>query len=60
MLKIRIESDQLKAELEKVKSRVRNLSAFHRQVTRPFFSDNSGSPITGQGSVSEQVGSWLL
>ena len=36
MLKIRIESDQLKTELEKVKSRVRNLSAFHRQVTRPF------------------------
>ena len=36
MLKIRIESDQLKAELDKVKARVRNLSAFHRQVTRPF------------------------
>ena len=36
MLKVRVETDQFKAELAKVKSRVRNLSEFHRQVTRPF------------------------
>ena len=36
MLKIRLESSDLKAHLAKIKSRVADISEYHRQVTRPF------------------------
>ena len=36
MLKIRLESSELKAHLAKIKSRVADISTYHRQVTRPF------------------------
>ena len=36
MLKVRLESSELKAQLAKIKSRVADISTYHRQVTRPF------------------------
>ena len=36
MLEVRLESNELKAHLAKIKSRVADLSTYHRQVTRPF------------------------
>ena len=36
MLEIRLESSELKAHLAKIKSRVADISTYHRQVTRPF------------------------
>ena len=36
MLEIRLETGDLKIQLAKIKSRVADISTFHRQVTRPF------------------------
>ena len=58
MLEIRLETGDLKVQLAKIKSRVADISAYHRQVTRPFLLRQFGIAYHAAG-IGVQTGRLL-